>query len=84
MTSDGVVNDGGVGDRSPGETDYDNAVAAFLTTGMDIKRAIASANQKYPEEALKPGADDWDDMAARYHYLAQHKVILARLGIKEP
>ena len=72
-----------IGDRTPAEIAYDDAVVAHLSTEMDIKRAIAAANQKYPEEALKPNADHWADLAARYQYIAEHKAILMRLGIKE-
>jgi hypothetical protein len=72
-----------IGDRSPAEIDYDNAVVAHLSAGMDIKRTIAAANKQYPEEALRPNADDWTDLAARYQYIAEHKAILARLGMKE-
>ena len=49
------------GDRSRAEIDYDNAVVANLRAGMDIKRSIAAANQKYPTEALRPGPEDWAD-----------------------
>jgi len=72
-----------IGDRSQAEIDYDNAVVAYLRTGMDIKRAIRAANQKHPEEALKPEAGHWTDLAARYEYIAEHQAILKRLGIKE-
>ena len=72
-----------IGDRSQGEIEYDNAVVAHLSTGMDIRRAIAAANQKYPEEALRPDPDDWADLAARYEYIEEHKVILKRLGLRE-
>ena len=75
-----------IGERSQPEIDYDDAVIAHLgskTDIKDIKRAIAAANQKYPEEALKPSESDWPDMAARYCYLKEHKAILARLKIKE-
>ena len=40
-----------VGDRSQGEIDYDNAVVAHLSTGMDVKRAIAAANERHPTTA---------------------------------
>ena len=72
-----------IGDRSQSEIDYDNAVVAHLSTGKDIKRAIRAANQEHPEEALKPGADHWPDLAARYQYIMEHKAILKRLGMKE-
>jgi hypothetical protein len=72
-----------IGDRSQAEIDYDNAVVAHLSSGMDIKNAIAAANQKYPDEALSPGAGDWSNMDARYQYIREHESILNRLGIKE-
>ena len=72
-----------IGERSQGEIDYDEAVVAHLSTGMNLKKAIATANQKYPTEALTPDADHWNDMVARYQYIAEHKAILMRLGIKE-
>ncbi|MCX6875635.1 MAG: hypothetical protein NTW21_17780 [Verrucomicrobia bacterium] len=72
-----------IGKRSREEIDYDDAVVANLSTGMDIKKSIASANQKYPSEALKPNAEHWGDLTARYRYIAEHKAIITRLGIKE-
>ena len=72
-----------IGDRSQAEIDYDNSVVAHLSAGMDIKRAIRAVNQEYPEEALKPGADQWSDLAARYNYIREHKAILKRLGMNE-
>jgi hypothetical protein len=72
-----------IGDRSQAEIDYDNAVVEHLSSGMDIKSAIAAANRKYPDEALTPGAGDWADMEARYQYIREHKSILNRLGISE-
>ena len=52
-----------IGDRSQTEIDYDNEVIAHLGRGMNIKKAIAAANQKHPEEALEPDADQWADLA---------------------
>jgi len=72
-----------IGDRSQEEIEYDSAVVAHLNAGMDIRRAIAGANQKYPQEALRPDPDDWPDLAARYEYIEEHKAILKRLGLKE-
>ena len=72
-----------VGDRSQAEIEYDNAVVAHLSSGKDIKRAIRAANQEHPEEALQPGADHWQELAARYDYLLEHQAILKKLGIKE-
>jgi hypothetical protein len=72
-----------IGDRSRSEIEYDNSVVAHLSTGMDIKKAIDAANQEHPEEALKPEADHWEDLAARYEYITEHTTLLKRLGIKE-
>jgi hypothetical protein len=72
-----------IGDRSPSEIEYDNAVVAHLSAGMTIKKAIAAANKQYPEEALLPDAEDWDDLRARYQYIREHKVILRKLGMPE-
>ena len=72
-----------IGDRSQAEIDNDNSVVAHLSAGMDIMRAIRAANQEYPEEALKPGADQWSDLAARYDYISEHKAILKRLGMND-
>ena len=72
-----------IGDRSQDEIDYDNSVVAHLSAGTDIKGAIRAVNQEYPEEALKPGADQWSDLAARYNYIREHKTILKRLGMNE-
>jgi len=72
-----------IGDRSQAEIDDDNSVVAHLSAGMDIKSAIRAVNQEYPEEALKPSADQWSDLAARYNYIREHKAILKRLGMNE-
>jgi hypothetical protein len=72
-----------IGDRSQAEIDYDNAVVAHLSSGMDIKSAIAAANRMYPDEELRPGAGEWADLEARYCYIRDHKGILKRLGISE-
>ena len=72
-----------IGERSPGEIQYDNAVVANLSAGLSIKKAIAAANHQHPEEALKPNPDHWSDLFARYEYLRDQKVILRRLGISE-
>jgi hypothetical protein len=36
-----------------------------------------------PDEALKPDPAHWEDLAARYDYIAKHKLMLQKLGIKE-
>lgn len=71
-----------IGQRSQAEIDYDNAVLEFLESGGDIKAAVRAANQKYPKDALEPGQDQWQDMAERYEYIAEHKRILKKLDMK--
>ena len=41
-----------IGDRSQAEIDYDDAVVAHLSSGMDIKSAIAAAND-HPAKRLR-------------------------------
>jgi hypothetical protein len=36
-----------IGDRSPREIEYDDAVVAHLSAGKDIKRAIRAANEEH-------------------------------------
>lgn len=72
-----------IGERSPGEIAYDDSVVAHLGEGMDIKRAIRSANRAFPEKAMEPGSKQWGDLAIRYEYIAQHKAILKKMGVKE-
>jgi hypothetical protein len=71
-----------IGERTPEEIQYDDAVVENLSSGMSIKKAIAAANRQYPDEALKLEARHWDDVATRYEYLRQHKILLRRLGIQ--
>jgi len=71
-----------IGERSPAEIAYDDSVVAQLSQAKDIKRAIRAANREHPEEALKPGPEDWPDLAARYEYLMEHKAILKTLGYR--
>ena len=66
-----------IGERTPVEIEYDNAVIACLSKGMDIRRAID------PDEALKPEPDHWTFLAERYDYIRQHNEILKKLRITE-
>ena len=72
-----------LGDRTDTEIEYDNTVIVFLAKGMDIKRAVDAANREHPHEALKPDPAHWEDLAARYDYIIQYKLMLQKLGIKE-
>lgn len=71
-----------IGDRSPGEIDFDDAVVTHLEGGRNIKEAIGAANSLFPEEALDPAVYGWDDLESRYQYLKEHKAILAKLNQK--
>ena len=84
LTNDYLARAGEIlGDRTDPEIEYDNAVVAFLAKGMDIKSAVDAANREHPDEALKPDPAHWEDLAARYDYIIQHKLMLQKLGIKE-
>jgi hypothetical protein len=84
LTNDYLARAGEIlGDRTDPEIEYDNAVVAFLAKGMDIKSAVDAANREHPDEALKPDPAHWEDLAARYDYIIQHKLTLQKLGIKE-
>ncbi len=72
-----------IGERSPTEVAYDDAIVRYLRGGMDIRQALAAANRDHPAEALQVRSEDWEDLASRYEYLAEHKAILERLGIRE-
>jgi hypothetical protein len=63
-------------ERTSPEIEYDNTVIAGLAKGMNIQAAIVTANQKHPDEALKPKPDQWADLAVRYEYILQYDKIL--------
>ena len=72
-----------IGERSPAEVAYDDAVVSHLSRGLNIRQAVRAANTAHPDEALEPSSEHWEDLASRYEYIAEHKAILKRLGIKE-
>lgn len=72
-----------IGDRSPGEIAYDDEIVAGLENGLQIADALKSANGKFPGEALQIDKSMLPDLKARYDYLAEHRKILERLGIKD-
>jgi hypothetical protein len=72
-----------IGDRTEAEMRYDDAVVSHLSSGASIQKAIQEANKDYPEEALKPQADRWEDVRLHYEYIMEHKNILKKLGMKE-
>ena len=70
-----------LGERTDSEVKYDDAVAAHLGRGMDIKSAIEAANQEHPDGALRPETGHWADLKARYDYIVEHEAILKKLGM---
>ena len=72
-----------LGDRTDAEIEYDNTVVAFLAKGMVIQSAIDAANREHPDEALKVHPIHLEDLAARYDYISQHKLMLQKWGVKE-
>ena len=68
-----------VGERTPDEEKYDREVIRWLRRGKSINKAIAKANQKYPNEALQVNNDNLADVEAHYEYLAEHEAIMEKL-----
>ena len=68
-----------IGDRTPDEERYDHEVVRWLEKGKPIKKAIAKANQKYPQEALAIDDSMLRDVEARYQYLQEHERIMRLL-----
>ena len=69
-----------IGYRTPGEEKYDREVTRWLEKGKPIKKAIAKANEKYPEEALRIEDTSLADVQAHYEYLLEHERIMRRLN----
>ena len=68
-----------IGERTPAEVAYDDAVVAGLEVGLPIEAALANAGQKHPAEALSWDADSIADIAAHYDYLKEHAQIMRKL-----
>ena len=71
-----------IGERTPGEIAYDDAIVEFLNMGLPIEAALANAGQKHPSEALQWDASNIDGLAARYDYLREHADIMKKLQKK--
>lgn len=71
-----------IGERTPDEIAYDDAVVAGLEMGLPIEAALARAGHKHPTEALLWDADTIGDIAARYDYLKDHAYIMRKLRVK--
>jgi hypothetical protein len=68
-----------IGERTPGEQQYDREVIRWLRRGKSIRKAIAKANEKYPKEALRVDDDKLADVRDHYEYQANHCAILEKL-----
>lgn len=69
-----------IGDRTPGEERYDRELIRWLEKGKPIKKAIAKANEKYPDQALRIDDALLADVQAHYEYLLEHERIMRRLN----
>jgi len=65
-----------IGDRSPREKAYDDAVVNALGQGKTIKESLAIAGTQFPDEALQWSDDNIEEIAAHYDYLRNHSDIL--------
>jgi hypothetical protein len=68
-----------IGDRTVGETAYDDAVVEALNQGRPIEEALSMAGQKYPNEAISWDNNNLGDLAAHYDYLKEHARIMGML-----
>ena len=55
-------------------------VVKWLRKQGNIRKALNKANQKYPDQALKYGDSNIDDLASHYEYLMQHMNMVKKLG----
>jgi len=69
-----------IGSRTESEEQYDNEVIKWLKKGMTIRKAIARASERYPDEALKLDETNIGEVAAHYEYLMQHMEILQKMA----
>jgi len=69
-----------VGDRTPDEIAYDNAIIKELRKGRPIIKALKIAAGKFPDEALEWNKDTIDDIAAHYDYLMKDEEIRSKVA----
>ena len=72
-----------IGSRTESEERYDNEVIKWLKKGLPIRKAIARANEGYPDEALKLDEANVEDVATHYEYLMQHMEVLQKMAKAE-
>ena len=68
-----------IGDRTAGETAYDDAVVEALNLGRPIEEALSMAGRKHPAEAISWDNSNIGDLAAHYDYLKEHARIMGML-----
>ena len=65
-----------IGDRTPSEIAYDDAVVDGLNDGLSVELALARAGQLHPAEALQVSKDNIREITARYEYLREHAKVM--------
>jgi hypothetical protein len=66
--------------RSVGEVAFDDIIVKCLQEGVDIRDAVATANSKYPSEALVIDDDNLDEVFLHYDYLVNHLEIKQKIS----
>ncbi len=61
-----------IGERTPAEVAFDDAIVAAMSDGLSIQDALTRAGKEHPEEALTVTNADLPDLSARYEYLREH------------
>lgn len=68
-----------LGDRTPAEIAYDDAVVDGMNRGLPIDVAMSNAGQLFPTEALAMTDDNRQDLTARFEFLKEHAVLMKQL-----
>ncbi len=69
-----------IGPRTSEEEAYDNEVVRSFKKYGKIRKALNTANKRYPKEALKYSELDVPDLQNRYEYMVKHYEIINRLS----
>ena len=70
-----------IGQRSPNEKAYDDAVLDALRRGKTIKESLAIAGTQFPDEAIQWSDDNIEEIATHYDYLRNHSDILKMIEV---
>jgi hypothetical protein len=65
-----------IGNRTPSEIAYDDAIVEALRQGHSMKESLAIAAAKFPGEAIAWDNDNIEEIKAHYDYLRNHADIL--------